>query len=109
MDLVNAGAEISTKLGISVPAAFNLLNESGLTVGQMFKSNGQLSQQALTDIENLARGYQVMAGNTTALGQNINAVNFSTGVAEHAGVETELGVGQLHERRHGGHVIHGLP
>ena len=78
--VVSFGAQVSTKFGVSVPDAFNLAAMAGLKVNQIIGKNGEVSQVALQQIQNLIQGYSVMSGNSTALGNNINAVNYQLGL-----------------------------
>ena len=79
-DVIAAGAEISSKFGLSVPAAFDAADNAGLKIGTMFQSNGQLTKVALQQIQNYIQGLQIMSGNSSALGNNINAVNYQLGL-----------------------------
>jgi hypothetical protein len=79
-DVIAAGAEISSKWGLSVPAAFSAADNAGLKVGTMFNSQGQLTKVALQQIQNYIQGLQIMSGNSSALGNNINAVNYQLGL-----------------------------
>ena len=59
----------------SLNTAMALASAAGLTVGQMFNSQGQMTAVAKQQIANLVEGYKQMDQSGTVLSNDINAIN----------------------------------